>query len=170
MFSFRRTRRAPPPKPPHRQVVLAPSVWHEVTGALQSTLSRGHEGILYFGGFIHEHRTLALMVLIPDADTTRGSFTVSAASMAKVTNRACALNLEIVGQLHSHPGEAYHSDGDVDGATLVRPGYVSIVVPVYGRLLPSVEGSCLFSWECTTGFVERDVRSIALIPSRADCR
>lgn len=138
--------------------------------ALRDKTRQRHEGILFLGGWIKDFQTIVTSIFIPEATTTHGSYYVSSESMIEVVNRACSLNLEIVGQLHTHPGEAYHSDGDVIGATLVRPGFISIVVPNYGAKLPELVESCIFCWNSKVGFIEIPISSINTVPHNAECR
>ena len=54
--------------------------------------------------------------------------------------------LQVVGQLHTHPGEAHHSAGDLEGMRIRYPGYFSIVVPDYGSQLPSFKHAHILMW------------------------
>lgn len=128
------------------------------------------EGIVYLGGWITPEFTIVATTLSPHAVATFGSFRVSSESMANIVDLACKAGLEIVGQLHSHPGEAFHSDGDVDGATLVRDGFISVVVPEYGRYLPDLKDSCVFQWHTSVGFVPITLSNIRVVPDNVDCR
>lgn len=152
------------------QISMAIAANEAMSAALQDKSRQLHEGILYLGGWIKDRQTIITSVFLPDAITSRGSFKVSGESMAEIVNRVCSLGLEVVGQLHTHPCDAYHSDGDVVGATLVRPGFVSIVVPDYGQKLPDLADSCVFVWDSNLGFVEMPSTSINLVPHYADCR
>src|SRR3546814_9410358 len=80
--------------------------------ALAPETARGHEGIVYLLGQTDGLTSIALSVFRPIARTTRGSFHVDTAAMRQVVEAANAHGLQVVGQLHTHPGEAFHSDGD----------------------------------------------------------
>lgn len=41
--------------------------------------------------------------------------------------------LTLIAQLHSHPGDAYHSDTDDDYPVMTRTGGLSLVIPDYAR-------------------------------------
>ena len=84
--------------------------------------------------------TIVLGAIRPDAATTRGSFDISSAAAARVVRKINDAGLQLVGQAHSHPGGAYHSEGDEIGARIAYTGFVSIVVPDYGRRLPAIDG------------------------------
>jgi proteasome lid subunit RPN8/RPN11 len=102
----------------------------------------------------------------PEAETTYGSFDVSAPAMAKVIRTIIDHGLQVVGQVHTHPGEAYHSGGDEEGAKIVYSGYVSIVLPDYGRHLPSFGDAALFMYIAPTGFVSVPCSDFTVIPGR----
>ena len=107
--------------------------------------------------------TLATTVFLPDAQTTRGSFFVEPASMAACIGAAASHELQVVAQVHTHPGEAYHSYGDVDGAKIRYPGYASIVLPEYGARLPSVDGAAIYIWTEAEEWSELAPENIILI-------
>jgi proteasome lid subunit RPN8/RPN11 len=113
-----------------------------------------HEGILYLLGQTDGHTTLAVAVCRPTAKTTRGSFHVEQLSMAKVVRIAAKLHLKVVGQLHTHPGAAYHSDGDIEGARIRYDGFCSIVLPNYGAQLPSFEGAATYFYRRDRDWLE----------------
>lgn len=107
---------------------------------------RRHEGVVYFVGLTTGSTTLAVGSVLPKADSTPGSFDVDAYEIAKVSRLASVAGLQVVGQLHTHPDQAFHSDGDFDGMRIRYPGYFSTVVPEYGRYLPSFHQSETQMW------------------------
>ena len=145
------------PAQPHRRctVVMTSQCLADVTEGLSAGVERGHEGIVYFVGLTTGTTTLALATVVPEAATTPGSVDVSATEMGKVVSRAAEAGLQVVGQLHTHPGTAFHSAGDLAGMRIRYPGYISIVVPEYGSLLPSLQQSHTLMW-IGAGFQEVD--------------
>jgi hypothetical protein len=102
-------------------------------------IKKGHEGIAYLAGRTDPTITLAIAAIRPEAITTRGSFHVNTTAMAKIVRLVASQGLQVVGQVHTHPGEAYHSGGDEEGAKIAYTGYVSLVLPDFGRRLPSFD-------------------------------
>ncbi len=102
---------------------------------------QSHEGIVYLLGMSDSSSTIAVSAITPHATTTAGSFDVTVVSMAAIVRRAADLGLAIVGQVHTHPMQAFHSGGDFDGMRIRYPGYVSIVLPKYGREFPKWGGA-----------------------------
>ena len=127
---------------------------------------RGHEGVSYLFGRTDGFTTLAVGAIRPKSRTTTGSFSVSTVEMARLVKEIRGNGLQLISQLHSHPGRAYHSDGDIDGLKLVCNGYVSVVLPEYGNYLPSFEGGVFYFYRRGNGFKELEPKNIRIIPKR----
>lgn len=123
----------------------------------------GHEGVCYVLGLTTEDSTLAVTAFRPESETTSGSFDVGKMAMAKIVRCAANLGLQVVGQAHTHPGEAYHSKGDDEGASIAYRGYCSLVFPYYGQYLPSLKESAAFIYNPDGGFVEIETEAIKLV-------
>jgi len=155
---------APLIHPKQPKVLLMQCCLDAIRVALDPEMRAGHEGIVYLLGRTDGDTALAVTAFKPDALTSRGSFSVDARAMAACVGAAGRYELQVVGQLHSHPAEAYHSDGDVEGARIRYPGYVSIVLPNYGRLLPSFHGAAIYIWSAHR-WNELSTTDIIIIPS-----
>ena len=149
-----RLRRVPQPLPRLR-VVMTAQCRDLVAAAIGGSSQKGHEGIVYFVGLTTGTATLAVSGIIPEAATTAGSFDVDAPALGKIIRTASMAGLQVVGQLHTHPEQAYHSAGDLEGMRIRYPGYFSIVVPDYGALLPSFDETDTLMWT-TNGFRKVD--------------
>ena len=139
---FRRT----PQPPPRFTVVMTTQCRDQLTGKLRGSVRRGHEGIVYFVGLTTGSTSLALCAMAPEVDATAGSVDVSALELGRVIRSAALAELQVVGQLHTHPSGAYHSDGDLEGMRIRHPGYFSIVVSNYGAQLPSFKDVHTLMW------------------------
>lgn len=146
------------------KVILTQACLHGVQQCLLKDTQRQHEGITYLFGRTDGEITIAVSATTPAAHTTYGSFEVSSISMAKVVRSAAKLNLQIVAQVHTHPGAAYHSKGDEEGARIKYNGYVSIVLPNYGKHLPSLEGAAIYIYQNHQGFISLQLSDIAIAP------
>lgn len=115
------------------------SMTSEVTRLLASLLPRavlgqGHENVAYLGGYDIGDLKVACSVIMPKASTGPGFYDTDVASHAEVVLALSDLELEVVGQIHTHPGSAvYHSDDDDELAFVKGEGFWSIVVPNYAR-------------------------------------
>ncbi len=119
---------------------------------------------MYLLGTTAGETTVGVTAVRPEARTTRGSFEVGSVAMARVVRAAADLTLQVVGQVHTHPGVAAHSEGDVAGARMKYPGYVSIVVPDYGSLLPALEGAAVYLYAENEGFVCLGPEAVLVAP------
>ena len=127
-------------------VVMTTQCRDQMVEQLSQDIHREHEGIIYFIGLTTGTTSVALSGVFPQAVSTPGSFNVPTSEMRKVVRAATESGLQVVGQLHTHPGQAYHSDGDLKGMRNRYPGYFSIVVPKYGGYLPSFHQAHTLMW------------------------
>lgn len=142
-------RRNTPPVAPAQSytIALTRQCLREVIQGMESATKRSHEGIAYLIGLTTGTTTIAASARFPNAATTRGSFDVSSVEMAKIVSEVTKSNLQVVGQIHTHPTSAFHSKGDLDGMRIKHPGYFSMVLPKYGGLLPSLKGAHALMWD-----------------------
>lgn len=128
-------------------------------------ITSGYEGVAYLFGQTDGLTTIVLGAMRPDAQTTRGSFEISSVAAARAVRKINDAGLQLVGQAHSHPGAAYHSEGDEIGARIAYRGFVSIVVPDYGRRLPANDGWAVYFY--TDGhFIQLRNDQILLVPQQ----
>ena len=98
------------------------------------TADEAHEGIVYWAGRRVENESFVMACIAPAARTTYGSFATSSETNARVVISLADAGLELLGQVHSHPGNSVgHSRGDDENALMPYDGFLSIVVPNYGR-------------------------------------
>ena len=148
-----RPRRKHPQPAPELTVVITAQCRDQLVEQLHRNIRRRHEGVIYFIGLTTGTTTVALSGVLPQATSTPGSFEVPVSEMRKVVQVATESGLQVVGQLHTHPEQAYHSDGDLDGMRNRYPGYFSIVVPDYGAYLPSFQKAHTLMWT-SSGYQE----------------
>lgn len=149
-----------------RRIVLTGACVAALQDCLILDSRKDHEGIAYLLGLTDGATTLAVAATRPEAATTCGSFNVSIGAMASVVRAATNLGLQVVGQVHTHPGIAYHSDGDETGARIRYTGYASIVLPDYGRHLPKLTDAAIYMFEAGKGFVPLNVSDLTIAPGR----
>lgn len=149
-----------------RRIILTGACVAALQDCLILDIRKGHEGIAYLLGLTDGTTTLAAAATRPEAVTTCGSFNVSTRAMANVVRAATNLGLQVVGQVHTHPGIAYHSDGDEVGARIRYTGYASIVLPDYGRHLPKLTDAAIYMFDAGEGFVPLNPSDITIAPGR----
>lgn len=148
--------------------LLTTSCLEGIVDSLKTSIIVGHEGIAYLLGRTDGLVTLAVTAIRPFARTTRGSFEVGPISMAKVVRQAADRSLQVVGQVHTHPGDAFHSAGDVAGARIHYDGYVSLVLPNYGRRLPDLRGAATYFYREGPGFFRLGEDAVLVLPGRVE--
>ena len=141
-------------RPPFR-VILTAQCRDGLAARLQEGTHQGREGIVYFVGLTTVTTTLALCAARPEAHATPTSVDVDAPAVGEIIRAAATSGLQVVGQLHTHPADAYHSAGDLSGMRIRHPGYFSIVIPDYGCQLPSLDAAHTLIWT-SDGFRELD--------------
>jgi proteasome lid subunit RPN8/RPN11 len=166
----------------HEPTVLPPiwissQVLNHTVDVLRASGDRheAHEGIAYWAGRRAAGETFVTTCIAPAARTTYGSFDTSAHTNAKVVMLLARTGLELIGQVHSHPGGLVdHSDGDDERALMPYEGFLSLVVPHYAKqgMLPlTICGVHVFRMSrfCRLGNPEIETR-FHLIDDFADLR
>lgn len=144
--------RPPPPPPPFTvldvpiepRLLIPEGCFRALLECLAPANARQHEGVAFLLGRTDGTTALCAQAVRPRAATTLGSFHVDAHAMARVVELADTHDLQIIGQVHTHPGDAFHSDGDEDGANIRFEGFVSVVIPDYGASLPDLTGAAAY--------------------------
>lgn len=155
-------RPAPPAAP---RLILTEACVNALCECLGPEIRAGREGIAYLAGRSDSVTTLAIAAMRPEAHTTEGSFHVSTAAMARIVRAAATRGLQVVGQVHTHPREAFHSGGDEEGAKIAYSGYVSLVLPDYGRHLPAFSQAALFMFR-NGAFIEINPSDFGVLAGR----
>lgn len=138
-------------EPPEPKLVIPQGCFSALLECLAPAKARGHEGVAFLLGRTDGATALCVQAVRPKATTSPGSFHVSARDMARVIELAANLDLQVVGQVHTHPRDAFHSDGDEDGANIRFDGFVSLVIPDYGARLPDLIGSAAYVFSAAAG-------------------
>ena len=121
---------------------IAPTTWipstviRNTTDILRKSGRNGesHEGVAYWAGRRSGPLCFVTTVIAPAAGTTRGSFDTSIQANAKVVMYLASVGLELIGQVHSHPGSFVgHSKGDDARALMPYEGFLSIIAPNYAK-------------------------------------
>lgn len=95
---------------------------------------RGAEGLEATALIARWGERVANRLVIPTQRAGRGLGCWVEVPLAGKLELAAALDLEerYVARIHSHPGEAFHSDTDDENPVLTQQGALSIVVPFFG--------------------------------------
>lgn len=71
-------------------------------------------------------------VWFPKQTNTPISYEVPEEEEFRINKKLNNESLILMCQIHTHPGDAFHSNTDDEGSALVLPGSLSIVIPDYG--------------------------------------
>jgi hypothetical protein len=153
-------------------------VWNNMLHAF-ATAPPGHERVAYLDGIRYRDRSGAVKavvttVTVPDAVTSPGNYTVSAAAMAQAGEHFECLGLVRLAQVHTHGNFMLdHSDRDDQRAYSQLDGALSLVLPQHatGRPTPCQAGVHLrepAGWRRLAAQEISDV--VRLIPGLIDLR
>ncbi len=164
LFFRKRVFKPGPPEPP--RLILAQSSVTALRSCMKPEIRKKHESIAYLLGQTNSTTTLVVSVIRPQAQTTPGSFKVESVAMIRIMRAAVRLGLQVVGQIHTHPRKAFHSEGDEEGARIAYSGYASIVLPDYGRRLPSFKGAVAYMFQTNSGFIPIAPDCFVIVPGK----
>jgi hypothetical protein len=107
----------------------------------------GHEGLAYWCGREAAGSTVFLHVVVPETDHGPGHVSASKSAIGLAARHARRLQLGLLCQIHSHPGDdARHSDGDDELILLPFEGMLSVVVPHFGRGFRTITDACVHQY------------------------
>ena len=151
------------PIPPSPRLLVAQSCFDGLLECLSVGVERRHEAVALLLGRWNGERAIALHAVRPQAHTTAGSFHIPAREMARVIALATRLDLQVVAQVHTHPVEAFHSEGDEEGANIRYDGFFSLVLPDYGTRLPSLAAIAMYVFSSDRGWVQLSDDDLSVI-------
>jgi hypothetical protein len=105
--------------------------------ALQEYGSEGLEGLVLWLGSVEGTFARVSRAIVPEQNPIRSEsgvgYFVEGATLFDLNRALSTTGLRLIAQVHSHPGEAYHSDADDRYAIVTAEGGLSLVVPNFGR-------------------------------------
>ncbi len=103
---------------------------------LQLFGARECEGLVLWLGEVTETGAQITHAAVPDQRPIKGEegvgYFVDGAALFELNRRLSETGLRLIAQVHSHPGEAYHSETDDRYAIVTADGGLSLVVPNFG--------------------------------------
>jgi Prokaryotic homologs of the JAB domain len=117
-------------------VTLDRVVIHTTLQTLKKFGARGEEGLVLWLGRIEPGHARVSQVYVPHqssiSDENGMGYFVSGETLFELNKTLAESGLRLIAQVHSHPGEAYHSHADDRYAIVTVEGGLSIVVPDFG--------------------------------------
>jgi Prokaryotic homologs of the JAB domain len=127
------------------RVVVPDLVLEETWQALRSFGKRGREGLVLWAGELAEKRAIVRMAVTPAQNAIESEdgigYFLTAETLFEVNLGLAKRKLRLLAQVHSHPGEAYHSSTDDRYAIVTTEGGFSLVVPRFAAG-PAAVGIC----------------------------
>jgi Prokaryotic homologs of the JAB domain len=120
-----------------RRVILTPAVIQATLRTLQEFGAQSKEGLVLWLGKIEPGQAQVLRVLIPKqnsiSDEDGVGYFVTGETLFRLNQALAETGLRLIAQIHSHPGDAYHSHTDDRYAIVTAEGGLSLVVPDFGQ-------------------------------------
>ena len=106
----------------------------EAEKLLQEAGAKGKEALVLLAGHGEGQKFILDLVLWPDQIATAVSVRLLRDSMSQVHAKLAERGRIIGAQVHTHPGQAFHTETDDADTTVTQLGSLSIVVPYFCRL------------------------------------
>ena len=118
------------------QLIIPELVVLETFQFFQKLSDRHVEATVVWFGQFYGLKMHIIEAYMPLQYNTELSFYIPADEVHRMNLHAYNSGLMLMAQLHTHPGEAFHSSHDDSGSILVFDGQFSIVIPDYGNIDP----------------------------------
>ncbi|MCI0724484.1 MAG: hypothetical protein L0338_36800 [Acidobacteria bacterium] len=180
--SFRAIFGRTPQRPASRRCVLirqpekyfvGDKVIQETYQHLKQEGMNDREGLVYWAGWYLDGVCVVTSALVPRGKSRYGGVQVPTDEMIRAANLLRKLDLLLVAQIHTHPGDHGHSPGDDVSAVSSLPGFLSIVVPNFARKASLDLEECYFHrylgkgrWQELSG--EESKKLIHIDPARIE--
>ena len=120
-----------------KRVIVPREVVESIHAHLRRTGAAQCEGVGFWAGIIEGDEFVVQAALVPPQTTGHMqnglAVVVSGDALFRMNVWLHKNEMTTVAQIHSHPGDAYHSDTDDDYAVMTRVGGLSIVIPNFAR-------------------------------------
>lgn len=117
------------PLPGDTQYLVPREVIRKTVDHLRDYGRNGLEGVGYWGGRCNSGSCQVRTLLVPNFKATAISYDVSPSEAIRIREELESTDDNLLAQIHSHPGDAFHSSRDDQMAASPWAGFVSIVVP-----------------------------------------
>lgn len=136
------------PYPSSGQPIFLPQyIWEETLSSLSKYRAKKSECLVFWGGIVGASGEVVITSLLRPNHTYQGWRVQLTSSEMKNLLRALRNRDEkLMVQIHSHPGEAFHSPGDDDLATSFHNGFLSIVVPNFAKNISSISQCAVYEY------------------------
>lgn len=118
------------------KIIIDPTVVGTTLRVLQQFGAHGCEGLVLWIGHVDDDYARITRAVVPDQKPVKSEegvgYFVDSEALFQLNRKLAETGLRLIAQVHSHPGEAYHSDTDDRYAIVTVDGGLSLVVPDFG--------------------------------------
>jgi hypothetical protein len=154
-----------------RRVLIPAEVVAGTHEHLRSMGRVGCEGVAFWAGKHDGNTFLVRAAVTPAQHAGRGEYgglavIVDGDELFRMNVWLHRQRMTLIAQLHSHPGEAYHSDTDEAYAVLTRVGGFSIVLPDFAQRPFSLEDAAIYrlagdgTWRAVSARAARELLQV----------
>jgi hypothetical protein len=127
------SRRRSLPYPGAGVVLAVPTeVWNLTIRNVRAYGAEHSEALVFWGGIVTGEGVLVTGLYLPEHKPQGGCVRLSKEESRWLLRRLCERDEKLLAQIHSHPGDAFHSGGDDAGSASFHAGYMSLIVPGFG--------------------------------------
>lgn len=120
-----------------RSISIDPSVIATTLRVLQHFGAHECEGLVLWIGEVTDSHARITRAVVPDQRPVKSEegvgYFVDGEALFELNRKLSDTGLRLIAQVHSHPGEAYHSEADDRYAIVTADGGLSLVVPNFGK-------------------------------------
>jgi proteasome lid subunit RPN8/RPN11 len=128
-------------------VSVPAEIWDRTLRILGRYGELASEGLVYWGGVVSAGDLQVTGLYAPDHEPQGAAVRLTSQESRWLVRRLCARDEKLIAQVHSHPGEAFHSPGDDQHATSFHAGFYSIVVPQCARQVHKISSCAVFEFD-----------------------
>lgn len=120
-----------------QNISIDPRVIDTTLRVLQQFGAHGCEGLVLWIGEVSEGQARITRAVVPNQTPMKSEegvgYFIDAQVLFELNRKLSDTGLRLIAQVHSHPGEAYHSETDDRYAIVTADGGLSLVVPDFGK-------------------------------------
>ena len=154
-------------------ISIEPAVIATTLQVLQHFGIHGCEGLVLWVGEVTEAHARITQAVVPSQNPIKSEegvgYFVDSDALFELNRKLSETGLRLIAQVHSHPGEAYHSHADDRYAIVTADGGLSLVVPDFGNAPadPTLWAVYRLSNGCWRGLTTDQARSLLHVGASA---
>lgn len=120
-----------------RHVTVSRNVIRTTLEVIREFGTHGCEALILWLGKVEPPKAYVTRAYVPEQEPIKSEdgvgYFVTSETLFQLNRALSETGLRFIAQVHSHPGEAYHSETDDRYAIMTMEGGFSLVVPDFGR-------------------------------------